>query len=452
MIFQLEDDTIRYVLRRRRIKELGKSMGDLEDHLISRSTISNIESGKGKISSRTIEIYLEKLEITEDQVVAQSLESKAEVMEYYDQLEAIEHIINRGDPSTATELLERFQFDEYFPLTPYYLSIQGRICYEEHDYKRAEKKYLHALELCMNKYKHNPSDNIIAICYKELARCSYETNDLNQALVYVDLGLDSYDETKEKKEIKYILSGNKVMYLLKSSQQEQASRLLDQVWAEVESLDSRFDGTALINLYKHRAMVLRDSKMYEEAHQCCKQGMQITRNRSDGRIGHYLDFLIISGSIYLQQKELTKAFDRFQLALGSDASFRSPRRHVDIHTYLGVLFNSTKDWEQSLYHLEKAIQIEKENPDPYRLSKTLIVRGNVHFFQNQFSEALVYYQESAIIAEKYGYKQRAYTSLWKLTDCFDKLGDVKQKHDCLDKMYRLQKELHIRSEVIICEA
>lgn len=451
MDFQLEDDAIRYVLRRRRIKELGKSMGDLDDPYISKSSISNIEKAKGKFSSRTIEIYLEKLEITEDEVIEKAQEVREMLEEYHEQLEAIEHIINRGDPASATNLLNRFQVEEYHPLTPYILFLQGRICYEERDYKEAKEKYHYALDTCIKKYKHHPPDNIVATCYKELARCSYKEDDLDQALMYVDLGLKNFDETKGRRGIKYVLLGNKVMYLLKSSQHEQAFRLLDQVWTEVEKLDSSFDDESLFNLYKHRSIILRDSKMYEDAHQCCKRGMQIARNRSDGRIGHYLDFLIISGSIHLMQRELQKAFDRFQLVLGSDAGFRSPRRHIDVHTILGVLFNSKGDWEQSLYHLEKAIQIERENPDPFRLSKTLIVRGNLHFSQEQFSKALIFYQEATRISEKYGYKQREYTSLLKSADCFDKLGNNQLKRDCLEKMHHLQRTLPLQSEVVIYE-
>jgi hypothetical protein len=53
-------------------------------------------------------------------------------------------------------------------------------------------------------------------------------------------------------------------------------------------------------------------------------------------------------------------------------------------------------------HLEKVIQIKRENAATFRLSKTLIVRGNVYLFQHQFSEALCYYQEAAKISEQYG--------------------------------------------------
>ncbi len=276
-------------------------------------------------------------------------------------------------------------------------------------------------------------------------------HDLGQAIQYVNQGLEEYEPTKEKKGIKYRLLGNKTLYLLRSSKSDQASRLLDKVWPEVEKLDHSYDGFSLLNLYKFRSMILRDHEMYEESLHCCDKGMKIARNhRSSIRI-HYLDFILISGSIYLLQKDFAKAYDRFQLALNSDSDFKSPRRHLDAHTYFGILFNYKKDWTRATYHLEKAIKIGREKSDEFRLAKALIVRGNIYYFQNQFSEAIPYYQEATNLSEKHGYKQRQHTALLKLTDCFDNLNEKEKMRDCLEKAYRLQKNLKIKSEAEVYE-
>ncbi|SEM84290.1 tetratricopeptide repeat protein [Lihuaxuella thermophila] len=450
MRIDLKDDTIRYVLRRRRKKELKKSTRDLEDHDISKGTVSNIEQAKGNIKPETIEIYLKKIGLTADEVIAQAEEVENKMKEVYYQLEAIEHIIDRGHPGTAKRQLERFQFEDYYPLTPFIHYLKGRICYEEKSWKEAEEKYHHALKL-LKHYRFNPKDNIVAACYTELARCSFSQNNIEQALKFVEQGLKQFDETKEKKGIKYRLLGNKALYLLRTSRNDQASRLLDQVWPEVEKLDHSYEDYPVLNLYKFRSMILRDQGMYEEAIDCCHKGMQIARSRGSIRIGLYLDFLIIYGSINLKQKEFTKAYDSFQLALASDPDFRSPRRHVDAHTYLAVLFNSQKDWTQSMVHLEEAIKILQENPDPFRLAKTLIVKGNLFFLQKHYAEALPYFQEAAKISGKHGYQQREYTALLKSADCFDNLFDKEQFYYSLERMYRIQKELHIKSEAEIYE-
>ncbi|AUS07430.1 hypothetical protein C1X05_00185 [Laceyella sacchari] len=447
-VVRLQDDTVRYVLRKRRIKELHKTMDELQDHTISKGTISNIEKAKGKVSPKTLEIYLDKLELTEDEVLRRVKIVQEEMNEYYDQLEAIETILNRGFLDTAKKQLERFQLEEYHPLTPFLFFLQGRICFEEKDIKKAEDNFHTAIKLCKD-YRLNPKDNLIAACYAELGRSRHKQDDMKKAIKFVDQGLSNYDETKGKREIKFRLLGNKTLYLLKSSQNDQASWLLDKVWTEVEG--NFYDDYSVLNLYKFRSMFLRDKKLYDEAHQCCHKGMQIARNHWSHRIGRYLDFLIISGSIYLKQGELKKALDRFQLALDSDVDYRAPRRHMDAHTYLGILFNTKKKWSEATIHLDEAIRIGREESDAFRLVKALIVRGNVYFLQDQFSEALPYYEEAVEISKKYGYKQREYTALLKSADCFDNLDEKERRRDCLDSMYRLQKDLQIKSEDEIYE-
>lgn len=450
MRFDPKYDIIRYVLIRRRKKELKKSTRDLEDHDISKGTVSNIEKAKGNVKPDTLRIFLNKLNLSEEELVEQAKEVEEEMKEVYYQLDAIESIIEDKYLETAIKELERFKYEEYFLLTPHIYFLRGRICYEEKDYDQAGKKYKKAIDL-INKYRFNPKDNIIASCYYELARCSYAQHDLGSALKYVKQGLNNFDPSKEKQGIKYRLLGNQTLYLLKSSKSDQASRLLDKVWPEVENLDNIYDGFSVLNLYKFRTTILRDQGMYEEACNYCDQGLQIAKSHRRSSRSHYLDFIIISGSIYLLQKNFVKAFERFQLAIKLDSDYKSPRRHVDAHTYFGILFNDKKDWNQSTYHLEKAIKIGRENPDAYRLTKALIVRGNVHYLQNQFSKAIPYYQEAAILSEKNGFKQRQHTALLKLADCFDNLNEKERRLNCLDIMYRLQKELKIKSEVEIYE-
>ncbi|SMP32847.1 Tetratricopeptide repeat-containing protein [Laceyella tengchongensis] len=450
---RLEDNTIRYVIRKRRIEELKKTMDDLTDHTISKGSISNIEKAKGNISPKTLEIYLNKLDLDEDRVLELAKEAEAEMEEIYQQLEAIETIIDNEDDhlGAAKELLSKMEFEDYHPLTPFISYLQGLIFYEEKEWEKAEKMFKYAIKLCKEKYNHKPKDNIIAACYCEIAKCYYVQHDIDQALVYVNLGLSEYDESKERKGVKYKLLGNKVLYLLKTSQNDEASRLLYNVWPEVAKLDHSYDDYPILNIYKFRSIFLRNQKRYDDAIKCCDMGLKIARSRWKNRKTPYLDFLIIFGSIYLQLQEYEKAFDRFQLALYSDKKQKAPRRHVEAHTYLGIFFIAKKDWHQATHHLEEALRIGRENPDAFRMTKALTVRGNVHYFQNQFSEALPYYKEAAELAEKYGYKQRKYTALLKTADCFDKMNDKKQFRNYCEKLYYLQKELNIKSEDEIYE-
>ncbi|MDQ0418151.1 tetratricopeptide (TPR) repeat protein [Croceifilum oryzae] len=449
-LIQLEDDIIRYVLKRRRVRELDMKMDDLFDHTISKGSISNIEKARGKVSAKTLEIYLEKLGLKESDVLELAEKARAEIKEVYYQLEAIETIIEFGDLKSAKEQLDKMDFEEYHPLTPFTLYLRGRIFYEERKLERAEKQLELAIKLCTERYNLNPKDNIIASCFSELSKCRYVNGDLHQAIKYVNDGLETYDANKKGEGVKYQLLGNKVMYLLKLSRNDEASKILDTIWSEVSNLDQNYGDYPILNIYKFRSTILRNQNLFTDALQCCDRGLQIARTHRNQK-NHYLDFLIISGSIFLLQKDFTKAFDRFMLVLNSDKEFKSPRRHIDSHTYLGIFYIAHQDWEKATKHLEEALQIGRKHTDAFRMAKTLIVRGNVHYYQGQFMEALVYYKEASRIAEEHGYKQRQYTALLKSADCFDNMKEEIELGYYLIRLYRLQKELNIRSEEEVYE-
>ncbi|WP_181738337.1 hypothetical protein [Thermoactinomyces mirandus] len=72
----------------------------------------------------------------------------------------------------------------------------------------------------------------------------------------------------------------------------------------------------LLNLYKFRSIILRKTKKYSEAIDVCNQGITIARHN---RIqNYYLDLVTVLGSIYLLQKQIDKAKERFEMVLNYD--------------------------------------------------------------------------------------------------------------------------------------
>ncbi len=67
----------------------------------------------------TIQIFLKKIDLTEDELIKQAKEVEEEMKEVYYQLDAIEPIIEDGYLDTAKKELKRFKYEEYFPLTPH---------------------------------------------------------------------------------------------------------------------------------------------------------------------------------------------------------------------------------------------------------------------------------------------------------------------------------------------
>ncbi|SEN74762.1 tetratricopeptide repeat protein [Lihuaxuella thermophila] len=276
-----------------------------------------------------------------------------------------------------------------------------------------------------------------------MGNCSYFQNDLEQAIQYINKGLEAYDESKEREQIKYNLFSNKIFYLINSSRSDEAFLILNEIWPLRSKIDK--NNGALLDLYTFRASLFRDRGMNEEAIQVCEEGLKIAK--SVRRRNRYLDLLTILGSIHLYQKDFDTAYDRFHLVLTLDSDFKHPRRHVEAHTWLGILHNSKKEWNLAREHLEKAIQISRETPNVLSCAKALIAMGNLYAFQEQYAEAIPFYQEAADLCEK-RYKHRQYTALLKKAYCFVKMGKTDDADfvDCLKTKLDLEIILRLKSE------
>lgn len=173
----------------------------------------------------------------------------------------------------------------------------------------------------------------------------------------------------------------------------------------------------VLDLYKYRSTILRERGDFEQAINICNEGIEIARrNRIQSK--EYLELINILGSIYLKEKKFDLSLQRFEMVFKLDPDFNSPRRHLDAHTYLGMLYSYQNEWNSADYHLTKSIEIGRKVSDIFRLAKALIVQGGCLFNQQKFGEAVPYYQEAVDLSGSHGFKQRQFTALLKLTNCF----------------------------------
>ncbi|MDQ0416477.1 tetratricopeptide (TPR) repeat protein [Croceifilum oryzae] len=359
------------------------------------------------------------------------------------QLDAVEHMIEDGSLRLAHSLLDQVEMDDFHPLAPWYFCLHGHILEKNKDYKSAEKKHLEAIQV-YSKYNLNPTDNIIARCYNGLGICRYFQNDYDHAIDYINQGLEAYDDTKEMKQIKYKLYINKVLYLMNASRNDEALLILNEVWPLRSEID--INNGALLDFYSFRAIFLRNRGLFQEAINVCEEGFKILKGINSRN--RYLDLLNILGSIHLYLKELDTAYDRFTLALASDQDAKYPRRQVESHTWLGILYNCKKEWSKAKKHLEISIDLSKKIPNTSGLAKALIVMGNTHYFQNSYLEAISYYEQAITICEEHGHRHRQYSALLKKADCFVKMGKIEDPDfiDCLKKKFLLGIDINLKSE------
>lgn len=439
MYDDLDPSIVRYLMRKVR-KEMELRQEDVADEEMSYGTISNIERGVGNVNEKNVYSYLEKLGLTEKRLKKLVTKEEERIDDLTFQLESIESMLNNNKVKQAEKILKNIPLERYHPLSPFYTYLEGR-CYEERrDWQKAEKYYKFAIRL-HTQYKLNTKDNIISVCYNELSICSYNQNQLDKAQAYVEKGLNEFDENKEGKSVLYALVSNKVLYLLKSSEYDAAKQTLDEVWSLIPQIDST---RTILNLYRFRAMILRKMKKYAEALKICQEGIDIAlRNRNQNR---YLELITVMGSIYLLEKKFEKAKQRFQMVLDYDPECEYPRSQLDALTYLSILHSNEKNWTEAEKNIEQAIEIGRNIPDLYRLSKALIVCGNIHLDQSKFEEASSFYREAEELSEKNRYNQRQHTALLQLTYCFAKMKKEEDWNSYMKKLLNLQREINLQSE------
>ncbi|SEN67517.1 helix-turn-helix domain-containing protein [Lihuaxuella thermophila] len=435
----LHDGLIRYVIKKTRIDK-GLHQRDLADVHISDGTISNIERGKVVVKDDTFHYLLHKLGLDNGKLEELVEQERKRIEHLKFQLDGIESLLENGDLEAAYEDLRLVPMDEFHPLAPYYTYLKGRYEYKRKQWNKASKYFKLALRLC-KQHMIDPEDNIISMCFNQLSRCSYHQNDLAQALEYVKHGLEKYDDTKGKREVKYFLFSNKILFLIKSSHLDHASQILNELWPSIPQIDSI---PVLLDLYKYRAAILRERGAFQEAISISNEGIEIARR--NWIQNQHLDLLNVLGSVYLKNKKFEMAFPRFEMVLKLDRKLKYPRRHVDAHTYLAMLYSAQEDWGKADYHLKKAIDIGRKVADLFRLAKALIVQGNFYYYQQKYNEAIPLYQEASELSERHGFKQRQISALLKLSACFAKMKKTDELHKCNERLVSIINELKIISE------
>ncbi|TCP60824.1 tetratricopeptide repeat protein [Baia soyae] len=441
-----EASLARYIVKKTR-KDLGLNQKDLEDLSLSASTISNIERGEVDPRDETFAYLLKKLNLDQaklDSLIQQEQYAMEELRFYFDCIETMLDNQNFGSTEGKLEILNKLEavkLEDFHTSAPWLSYLKGRYYYKSNDFKKARFHFEQAIQLCRI-HKLEPENNIISLCYNQLSSCSHYQNDFLSALAHVKNGLEAFDDTKKRPEVRYLLLSNKILYLMKSSQSDLALQLLSEIWeslSEIENIPVR------LNFYKYRSTLLREQEEFNKAIQICEEGIELARKtkmQDDG----YLDLLNILGSIYLKQRLFNKALSRFQMALEIDRNLEYPRRHIDIHSYLAVLFLAQQDWKQAYAHIQEAIQISRKLPDIFRLSKALIIQGNCLSHQGHYADAVPFFQEAIKLTGKHGFKHRQHSALLKLTNCFDMMKSNDEFITCMKEMYILQKELHFKSE------
>ncbi|MDN4592397.1 tetratricopeptide repeat protein [Polycladomyces subterraneus] len=416
-------------------KESGLRLEDIADENISPATVSNIERGVPHVSMDKVMYLLEKLGLTMDDI-PQILESEENELDRLKlRLLSIESMLDYADPNELLSLLNDLQLSDDHKYAAHVHYLRGKCYTKKPDWKKAEKCFLNAIRLSATN-SYGRKDNIEARSFNDLGICYYFQNDLIQALQYTENAADAFNEDGEFKQLKHVINCNRARYLEKLGRFGEAMKVVNESWRYLHEMDNH---TAL-HFYDIRVILLKRSKMYDEAIQYAKEGIELARLNSDNISLFYLWKSL--GSTYLSMNELYNAEICFKSALTIGCP-QSKNSLVEAYTKLSIVYIKQKNWIKAKELLDKAELLAKAaNVVPAFF--VYLVSGDFYKEQSNSVKAIELYEKALDLARKYNQKRLEHKVLFRLAQL--KKNENKEEFAAyLENMYEvavtLEKEM-----------
>ncbi len=420
-------------------KEKGLRLEDLADEHISTATISNIERGVSHVNKDKVLYLMSKLELDLNEI-PEMIEKDTETLESMQvKFAAIETMIQMGMPERALSLLSNISEESYsrHQATVHYL--KGKVYIFKEDWRKAERELGEAIRLAYQD-PYSPMNNLEAAGYSELAYSRYQNKDYEQALRYVERGLESIDQEKgndRDNRIYYLLLISRVIYLEGLNRTDEAFRYLEELWTNIPLIQSK---DIIIKMYVHRALLLRRMKLYHDSIRYAREGIQLSiGSRNTEEIFQLWNGL---GQAYIEIDQLDDAATCFRFVWELADHVESRTEVARAYIYLGKVYFKQGKNHEAYNMLKKALELAEKLYDPEFLNRALFMMGKLLKQMKRFVDAVEYLKGAAQIASKNKMKSRVYDSYYELAGCYEALNDSDGFQSAMEQMYKAQKELN----------
>ncbi|WP_044640694.1 helix-turn-helix domain-containing protein [Risungbinella massiliensis] len=384
---------------RKKREEMGVKLEELVEKGISAGTISNFENSKKKVHPNKIIRLFAKIGIERDQLPY--LVEQEEEAPFIEKLEidlmAIESAMDLVEVKQShKKLIEIKEMNPPIRFQPLIEYLLGKACYKKEKWSKAQQYYLQAIQLM----EENPSlqeTNIASLAYYGLARSSYRENDLSQALQFIKLGLESFDENGERDHLKYQLLLSKAIYLEKLEQNEEAMDVLSELWNYMERIDTEI----ALNMYQLTASLYIKSKRDHKALPYILKGIDIARRNEN--YDRSFELWTTLGTAYLNSEKLDQAKACFEIASKLECKIRRKYLSVQNDIQLGQLYMKEGEFEKAREVLDEAIKKGKKENDAHLLFKALDTSGDCYLQLQELPQALENFERALEIGQKHNF-------------------------------------------------
>jgi tetratricopeptide (TPR) repeat protein len=419
-------------------KVLKLRQEDIADEHISPSTVSNIELGARNVKPDKYIYLAKKLGILEKLLGLMSTTEQRErdVKSTMREMEELMYI----DPDKAMQRLSKVDLEGVQVVVPVKTFIEGIYYFYQKEWERGqvcfEKTIFVAKEL-----SELEKSNLQAASLSEISRICYFKGDFQQALEYVEKGLEGFVRDGERKIYLYHLLLNKVIYFDELGRSELAYEAVKELRHEVDQLEKgfQFNGVTLdiiIQMYTMFAILLDKLNRPQKALDYAKQGMKIAlENKFFDRL---LTFRSVCGSIHLANGSFSDAEKYLLRALDLKEKVKH-KEFLLIPAYqdLGLTYLQQNMWSQAEEMLGKAVRISQKTGNIIRLLSSLIALGNCFIKQKRFTEAIKPFQQTEELILQHGHGAELHQVVTNLCHCYEKIGDKERLQYYKEKLYHV---------------
>lgn len=416
-------------------KEKGLRLEDLADDQISTATISNIERGVPHVNREKVAYLLRKLNIHLHDI-PELLEENTENLESLQlKFYAIDNLIRFGKLDKAyEELMDVSKNYSSYSLAQIHI-LKGKYFLQKKEWKKAERELLEAIRICSQDLVQR--SNLEALSYFNLSKCSYEQQEVYQALRYLEKGLESYQENvRDPEQVKYLLLTRRIFYLEKLGRADEALKCLEEIWEKLSEI-RRLD--ILLRLYALKADLFRRIKLYTDAIRFAKEGILLATGSP--HTNELVRLWTILGTIYIEIQNLDDAETCFSFVREMKDQVVEKDELIRAYCSLGDLYLQQGKTEEAKEVLNQAIQWSEEKNDFSKLCSALLIMGKLMKSIHQVLDAITYIKRAVSLSEKMEIKEKMFAAYYELASCYEMIGEQEQFQYATEKMYQVKRAM-----------
>lgn len=409
-----------YILRYIRVTK-NKTLKDLENDEISKSTASNIE--KGDIASTKLPAYLDALGVNDEEFSRLTESGVSDKIESDYKMARLVHSAYLSTPDDFLATLNEMNTSKssrFFALINF---LRGRALSTKR-MEKAKETLLEAIE-ATSRYETQLDLNIRAMAYCEIGRIEYQRGNLGQALHFNRIGIEEINpDEKDDSGVQHILMLNQITYLENLDRNEEAILLIKNLFNDWDNIDT-FD--VKLQLYYWRSKILTKIKSYLEAHRYAWNGLNLAR-KNEGYYPHRAAMLATNlADIEVAQGNEEAAEDLYKIAVSIRGKVDQSREHVFVDTYhnLGELYLKQKRWSDAKKNFQTSLKLSKKHKDIKIYIRSMIAIAKLYLEQHQHATAENHLNDALKLAQKHNLKDLEHSIYLGLTRCYENQNEEK---------------------------